>query len=663
MKRLPHFFLYTILAGATFGQITKPRDAPKPLSPAESAKRMKLPAGFRLELIAAEPLIRQPSGMCWDERGRLFVCELHGYNLEGQYDIEALNKTGKLDRVVRRLQADAEARHKAQQGQYGTVKRLIDTDGDGRMDKAEVWADHLPPSLGICPARGGVIVVCAPDIVFLADRDGDGKAEVREKLFTGFKDVIIERRMNCPQWGLDNWIYVGRGRGGRITGPRLSAPVNLPATDFRFKADGSAIEPINGGTGTIGFAFTEEGDRFTISTRSPGIQVAPLPWRYLARNPDVAIRAVERNAANYQRVFPISRAHPWREKRAADPGFSKYYRDRYGVAESAPNGYFTSACSPLVYQDTAIPGLRGQLLACAPAQNFIHRALIRRDGSLLTLHRAPGEEQSEFLPSSDIWFHPINLAHGPAGGVWIADYYREIIEDYSAIPRYLQQQYGLIAGEDHGRLWRLAHDKMPTVSSINLDELAVAELAREVGIPHFWRRQTARRLLIERGRVNDSALAILAKTPVESTDAAAAINALYTLDGLDRLSAGVVEAALTHHEPGVRRHALRLAERRFGESKTLLPSALRLVDDKSPIVRLQLALSLGESTDAGATAGLARLATRHGSDEWLNDAILSSLAGRAGGMLTALLEKPADAARARGLIGRLCATIATRRNT
>ncbi|SVD92660.1 uncharacterized protein METZ01_LOCUS445514, partial [marine metagenome] len=69
--------------------------------------------------------------------------------------------------VVRRLQADAEARRKAEQGQYGMVKQLIDTNGDGRMDKAEVWADRLPPCLGICPARGGVIVVCAPDIVFL----------------------------------------------------------------------------------------------------------------------------------------------------------------------------------------------------------------------------------------------------------------------------------------------------------------------------------------------------------------------------------------------------------------------------------------------------------------------------------------------------------------
>jgi hypothetical protein len=70
---------------------------------------------------------------------------------------------------------------------------LSDTDGDGRMDRVDVWADNLPPAYGIVPARGGIIVACAPDIVFLADRDGDGTAEVREKLFTGFRTGALER--------------------------------------------------------------------------------------------------------------------------------------------------------------------------------------------------------------------------------------------------------------------------------------------------------------------------------------------------------------------------------------------------------------------------------------------------------------------------------------
>ena len=191
MIRLVHFSAFAAFAVAALGQISKPADAPKPLSPAESAKLVNLPPGFRLELVAAEPLVRQPSGVCWDAHGNLFVSELHGYNIEGQFDIEELNKTGKLDRVVRRIAANEDAMRRAEKEQFGTVKRLIASDGDGVMDHAEVWADRLPACLGICPARGGIIAICAPDIVYLADRDGDGRAEVRETLFTGFKFGII----------------------------------------------------------------------------------------------------------------------------------------------------------------------------------------------------------------------------------------------------------------------------------------------------------------------------------------------------------------------------------------------------------------------------------------------------------------------------------------
>ena len=656
---MKQFFLIAglvAIAGQALGQITKPTDAPKPLSPADSAKLVKLPPGFRLELVAAEPVIRQPSGVCWDAHGNLFVSELHGYNIEGQFDIEELNKTGKLDRVVRRIAANKDAMRRAEKEQYGTVKRLIDDDGDGVMDRAEVWADRLPVCLGVCPARGGIIAVCAPDIVFLADRDGDGKAEIRETLFTGFKFGVIERRINSPLWGPDNWIYIDGGQGGRITGPHLAAPVDIPVTGFRIKPDGSAIEPVSGHTGTYGFTFNAAGDRLTGSGGSPGIQVAPLPWHYLSRNPDVAVRAATRNAADYNTTFPISQAHPWRTKRAADPGFGKYYSDHYGAAESIPNGYFTSACSPLVYQDTALPGLAGQILACAPAQNLVHRARLSRDGTLLKIRRAPGEAKSEFLASTDIWFHPIHLAIGPNGGVYIADYYREIIEDYSAIPRYLQQQYGLADGNNHGRIWRLAHNKMPAPQSPNLAKLSNAALGREVASPRFWRRQTARRLLLERD-------ARLAKITLSTKDTAAAINALYTLVGLGQLDDNTLAAALGHGAPGVRRHALRLAERRFGDSEKLLTAALRLADDNAAIVRLQLALSLGESDDPRTLDALARLAKRHGGDDWLGDAILTSLAGRSSDMLAALLDRPREAHGARGLIARLCGSIATRRNT
>src|SRR5262249_27327842 len=156
----------------------------KPLSPQESAKHIRLPDGFHSEPVAAEPQVIEPTGLCFDARGQIFVCELHGYNLDGYYDIRELNKTGVLDRSVRRIPASRQAEQRAAKETYGTV-RLLERDKAGRVVRSKVFADRLPPCYGVVPARDGVIVLCAPDIVFLADPDSSGKARVREKLFTG----------------------------------------------------------------------------------------------------------------------------------------------------------------------------------------------------------------------------------------------------------------------------------------------------------------------------------------------------------------------------------------------------------------------------------------------------------------------------------------------
>src|SRR5262245_7156469 len=321
-------------------------DAPKPLSPEASARCVRLPADLKLELVAAEPLVREPSALAFDERGRLFVCEIHGYNLDGYLDIVELNKAGELDRAVRRVRHASEAAQAAAKKEtYGTVKLLRDTDGDGRMDQAQVFADRLPPCYGLIAARGGVIVVAAPDLIFLADRDGDGKAEVREILFTGFSRQLIERGINSPRWGPDNWIYVAAGGGGgEITGPRLPKPVHIGHTDFRFKPDGSAIEPVTGTETMFGLTMNDFGDRFHTTTR----YVVPLPYQYLARNPYVPAEAgdVIASGSGYSQIFPISKPDPWRLARGQDPAWVKFYGER----ETAPNGFFTSPCGQLIYR-------------------------------------------------------------------------------------------------------------------------------------------------------------------------------------------------------------------------------------------------------------------------------------------------------------------------
>jgi putative membrane-bound dehydrogenase-like protein len=650
-----------VTAIAARGEIPKPTDAPPALTPEQSAAAFKLPEGFRMEVVASEPLIASPSAVCWDERGRMFVSELHGYNLEGQLDIQELNKTGQLDTQVRRVQADEKFKVAAKSGTYGVVKVLYDTNGDGRMDRVETWSTNLPPVYGIVPAHGGVIVACAPDIVYLADRDGDGHAEVQEKLFTGFATGALERGINAPQWGVDGWIYFGRGwGGGEITGPHLAATARLPGSDFRIRADGSAIEPVTGGTHTFGFAMTDAGNRFIVTTTIPAIYIAPLPWRYLARNPDAAGPNIEAPTGD-RRAYSISKPHPWRQKRADDPAYFKYYNSRYGAAESEADGWFTAACGPMIYHDHILPGLHGQYFVCEPAGNLIHRAQIGGDGVALTIRRITGEEKSEFAASSDTWSHPMNLTHGPDGSIWITDYYREIIEDYSAIPRHLQQQYGVYNGHDRGRIYRLTHRDAPRPPNADMSHLDASALARECANPLLWRRQTAQRLLVER-REKSAAAGLRKNLSDKNADAESIITSLRTLDQLHALTPSDVQPYIRHADVAIRIHALQLGDQWFGsnEGKPLLDATLAAArTEENPRVQIQMALSLGESTDPKAFAALALFARERLSLRWMDAALLSSLHDRGFEMLRELLD---HGLAPDSFIASLAQTIAARRN-
>jgi putative membrane-bound dehydrogenase-like protein len=650
-------FALVVHQPSLLGQIEPARDAPQPRSTGESLKCFQIPSGFRIELVACEPLLADPTAIAFDERGRLFVCEIHGYNLEGHLDIQELNKTGVLDRKVRRIRANPRVREAARKETFGTVKLLKDRDGDGQMDQVEVWADRLPPCHGIIPSRGGLIVLCAPDILFLADRDGDGKAEVKQTLFTGFEVSVLERSINNPRWGVDNWIYAaGGGGGGRITGPKLAQPVLLGNTDFRFKADGSAIEPVTGRNGTFGLALTDYGDRFLITTSRHALYPSPLPYRYLIRNPYSPSPDTLVDAAGYQRVYPTSKPHPWRVARSKDPAWVRFY----GAHEATANGYFTSACGQMIYRANALPeSFQGNHFCCDPQQNLIHRSLITRAGAGYQVRRAPGEERQEFLTSTDSWFRPINLATGPEGAIYIVDMYREIIEDYSAIPRYLQQQYGLIKGNERGRIWRLVAKKMPKGEAISLDKASVAELVQGTAHPQAWWRETAQRLLIERG--TKEAVALLKEQVHRGPTPQARLHALYTLQGLGSLEPAEILQALGDSGWGVRMHALRLAEPWLDRKDDVLTKVLSLVGDPDPRVRLQVALTLGESQAPRASTALSKLMLEHGSERWMVPALLSSAGGSAQELAEALLLRGEKVGPGGPFLRPLAAVVGSRR--
>lgn len=637
-------------------------DAPRPLAPEESAKRFQLPKGFQIELVAAEPLVADPVAMAFDARGRIFVCEIHGYNLEGYLDVLELNKTGVLDKAVRRIPAAKEAQQKAAQEQYGTVKLLEDADGDGRMDRVTVWADRLAPAYGLVPARHGVIVLCAPDILYLADRDDDGKPEVRQTLFSGFGRYELWSRINNPRWGLDNWIYAASGieSGGTIRGPALAGPVHLPATAFRFTSDGSALEPATGSTSGFGLAMNDWGDRFLVTNQQHVLLVAPLAHRYLARNPYYAAPNPVVNISTYghpAQVFPTSQPDPWRLVRGKDPAWLKFY----GEAEATPNGFFTAASGQAIYQADQFPeDYRGNHFSVDNAQNLVHRCLLEPDGVLWKARRPTPDEQSEFLTSTEQWFRPVNLSIGPDGSLYVVDMYRAIIEDYSAIPRYLQQLYieSLIAGADKGRIWRVKAEGAAPPQPFDLSRADSPELVRQLTSANAWWRQTAQRLLVERG--DQTVRPLLLALAREGTSPQARLHAMYTLDGLGVLEPQLVEHALADPHFAVRAHALVLSERWLDQRPTLADKALALLDDPEPRVRLQLALSLGESKGARAVGALAQLAVRHGADRWMQAAILSSVPDAADRLLADVLRRGGAAAQSGALVPALAAIVGAR---
>jgi putative heme-binding domain-containing protein len=287
--------------------------------------------------------------------------------------------------------------------------------------------------------------------------------------------------------------------------------------------------------------------------------------------------------------------------------------------------------------------------------------VIEADGSALKIRRRAGEEKSEFAASADAWSHPMNLTHGPDGCIWITDYYREIIEDYSAIPRHLQQQYGVYTGHDRGRIYRLTHRDAPHAPAADMSRLEAKELVRECASPLFWRRQTAQRLLVER-RKKSAVSALRELLADQNVQPSAIIIILRTLDQLGALTPSDLLPFLRHTDAGVRVHALQLADPWFAkdEGHALLDTALaEAIAESSPRVQIQFALSLGEARDPRAFALLARFARERLMVRWMDAALLSSLHGRGVEMFAELTREPGGAGP---FLSALAQSIAARRD-
>ena len=390
-----------------------------PLTPAEVLKSFKVEPGLKLELVAAEPLVVSPCAVCWDERGRMFVAENRGY------------PTGP----------------KEGEPPVGRIVQLIDKDGDGRMDERVDFATELSFPNGLMPWRGGLIVTCSPDVLFLKDTDGDGKADEKRVLLTGF-DTKGSTQLRCshPMLGLDGWVYLTSGlTGGKVISPLKpdQPPVAVGRTDIRFKPDTGEIEACDGGA-QFGQTFDDFGRRFICYNRVQ-IQHVVLESKYLKRNPHLAFAETVENCpaeladeplkghGRAARIFPIS--------------------SNMTTADSHA-GTFTAACAVTIFRGTGLPSpYYGTAFSCDPTGNLVHCDKLEPHGATFAARSMfPGRE---VLASTDNWFRPVFLANAPDGALYICDMYRQTIEHPDYLPVEIRKRTDFEGGKTMGRIYRL----------------------------------------------------------------------------------------------------------------------------------------------------------------------------------------------------------------
>lgn len=604
-----HAFLQLLLFLPVMISCRNSRPPQHGLSPEEALSTFELAPGFQIELVASEPLISDPVAMEIDEYGRMYVVEMHGYPLD---------KTGS-----------------------GKIKLLNDTDGDGQMDKSIVFAEGLVLPTGIMRWKKGVMVTDPPNVMYFEDSDGDGKADIRDTLLTGFALSNPQHNVNNPLLGIDNWIYIGhepavtpkvyekefgdRGTDVYYTAqkdsPRL--PDNALGRSIRFRPDRMQLETLSGNT-QFGHSFDTWGRHLLVSNANH-IMHEVIADAYLRRNPELLVSNATQSISDHgdaADVYPITK----------NP-------DHQLLTDI---GVFTSACGLTFYQGGLFPSPFDSVSFVAePVSNIVHADIVRDKGASFSASRL--YDHTEFLASTDAWFRPVNMYTGPDGALYICDYYRQIIEHPEWMADEVVKSGALYNGMDQGRIYRITPKGTPHASwaaGLKLGDATDAQLVEKLADPNIWWRRNAQRLLTDRKA--KEAIPTLIQTTGNTQSPAGRLHALWTLEGLDELRPEHIIKALHDTIAGIRENAIRLSEPFLTTSPELVNKLYPLQNDSNAKVRFQLACSLGYINTAEAAEARKNILFRDINDPWIQIAALSAKPAFQSNLLTTVLTRFKD---------------------
>lgn len=521
-----------------------------PLAPEVAHGPFELHPDFTIELVAAEPLVVNPISLDWDERGRMWVALTPGYPYK-----EESSGVPAHDRIA----------------------ILHDDDGDGRMDRSTTFHEGLNLVTSLVHHRDGVIVSASPDILYLADTDGDDVADAVETLFTGFGYGDTHATVSNLRWGLDGWIYATQGYSGNASNDvRNEAGTSFGKVGnglFRFRPDGSAIEMVASyGSNTWGLDFTWDHELFFTMANGSHLRHVVMPdaaigpWR-------VGSASSWKHAPDHAKAFPIGDS------------------DRPPYQQIDFVGGFTGAAGSLIYDGGTWPQeFVGDHFVCEPTINLVHRDDLAPRGTTFTAHKP---REPEFLASSDLWFRPVHLRTGPDGALYVLDFYNQAaVHNDTRGPEHGPTNAAVRPDRDrlHGRIWRIDHRDARGTFDTSLADLGAEELLPSLAHPNAWQRRTAHRLIAE-SAAGEALLEPVFDVSHHSASPAARVHALWLLARLG----GTEELflpTLDDPDPGVRRNAV-LALATLPERSQAPMELLVLVEDSDPRVQLAALTGLG----------------------------------------------------------------------
>jgi len=506
------------------------------LSPPEELSRFQLQPGYRLELVVSDPDIQEPVAVAFDGDGRMFVAEMRAF----MRDLDGTDERAKT----------------------GRVSLHWSSKGDGVFDRHSVFIDGLVLPRMILPLADGLLVgeTDSNDLYLYRDTDGDGVADRKELWFAGGpRGGNLEHQPSGLVWCLDNWIYT-----------------SYNAYRLRWNGPGQAPlqEPTAPNGGQWGLSQDDYGKQWFIGGAERGPLNFQQPILYGAFNVD------GQTSPDFSAVWPLVGL-------ADVEGGPMRFRP-----EDKTLNHFTSQCgSDIVRGDRMPPDLRGDLLLCEPVGRLIRRAKVEvRDG--LTYLRNP-YEKSEFIRSTDPNFRPVNVTTAPDGTVYIVDMYRGVVQEAAAIRKgsYLRnvvKELGLEKNIGRGRIWRLAHEGAEPGPPPRMLAETPEELVAHLEHSNGWWRDTAQKLLILRGPASAAVVPALQKMTRDSGNPLARLHALWTLEGLGALDAGLIREKLMDPHPQLRAAAIRVSETLFKRGDASLHSEVeKMTGDLDPEVVIQ----------------------------------------------------------------------------